>query len=83
MFSVGWGAPGGSGPLPNRRSPERGARGGRPRGQHDEWPQARAFRGQGQPRTLVELRGFEPLTPSMRTRCATGLRYSPEERRTG
>ncbi len=27
--------------------------------------------------TLVELRGFEPLTPSMRTRCATGLRYSP------
>jgi hypothetical protein len=37
----------------------------------------------GQPRdcswplTWVELRGFEPLTPSMRTRCATGLRYSP------
>jgi site-specific DNA recombinase len=28
--------------------------------------------------TLVELRGFEPLTPSMRTRCATGLRYSPK-----
>jgi hypothetical protein len=28
----------------------------------------------------VELRGFEPLTPSMRTRCATGLRYSPENR---
>jgi hypothetical protein len=27
----------------------------------------------------VELRGFEPLTPSMRTRCATGLRYSPED----
>jgi hypothetical protein len=27
---------------------------------------------------LVELRGFEPLTPSMRTRCATGLRYSPK-----
>jgi hypothetical protein len=26
---------------------------------------------------MVELRGFEPLTPSMRTRCATGLRYSP------
>ena len=26
----------------------------------------------------VELRGFEPLTPSMRTRCATGLRYSPK-----
>ena len=29
-------------------------------------------------RVCVELRGFEPLTPSMRTRCATGLRYSPE-----
>src|SRR5690349_2605933 len=29
-------------------------------------------------RISVELRGFEPLTPSMRTRCATGLRYSPE-----
>jgi hypothetical protein len=28
-------------------------------------------------RNWVELRGFEPLTPSMRTRCATGLRYSP------
>lgn len=26
---------------------------------------------------LVELRGFEPLTPSMRTRCATSLRHSP------
>jgi hypothetical protein len=25
----------------------------------------------------VELRGFEPLTPSMRTRCATGLRHNP------
>ncbi len=30
-------------------------------------------------RTLVELRGFEPLTPSMRTRCATGLRHSPRQ----
>ena len=28
--------------------------------------------------TLVELRGFEPLAPSMRTRCATGLRHSPQ-----
>ncbi len=27
----------------------------------------------------MELRGFEPLTPSLRTRCATGLRYSPDE----
>jgi hypothetical protein len=26
---------------------------------------------------VVELRGFEPLTPSLRTRCATGLRHSP------
>jgi site-specific DNA recombinase len=32
---------------------------------------------------LVELRGLEPLTPSMRTRCATRLRYSPLERRQG
>jgi site-specific DNA recombinase len=31
-------------------------------------------------RVMVELRGFEPLTPSMRTRCATGLRHSPENR---
>jgi hypothetical protein len=29
---------------------------------------------------MVELRGFEPLTPSMRTRCATRLRYSPHYR---
>jgi hypothetical protein len=29
--------------------------------------------------TLVELRGFEPLTPSMRTRCATSLRHSPAD----
>ena len=28
--------------------------------------------------TVVELRGFEPLAPSMRTRCATGLRHSPQ-----
>jgi site-specific DNA recombinase len=27
---------------------------------------------------MVELRGFEPLTPSMRTRCATRLRHSPK-----
>jgi hypothetical protein len=27
---------------------------------------------------MVELRGFEPLAPSMRTRCATGLRHSPQ-----
>ena len=26
----------------------------------------------------VEMRGFEPLTPSMRTKCATGLRYIPK-----
>ena len=35
-------------------------------------------RERNRPLTWVELRGFEPLTPSMRTRCATGLRYSPE-----
>ena len=26
---------------------------------------------------MVDPRGFEPLTPSMRTRCATGLRHGP------
>jgi hypothetical protein len=36
-----------------------------------------------EPRKHVELRGFEPLTPSMRTRCATGLRYSPRRGRPG
>ncbi len=25
----------------------------------------------------VELRGFEPLTPSLRTRCSAELSYSP------
>ena len=30
---------------------------------------------------MVELRGFEPLAPSMRTRCATGLRHSPKARK--
>ena len=29
---------------------------------------------------VVDLRGFEPLTPSMRTRCATGLRHRPLQR---
>ena len=28
----------------------------------------------------VDLRGFEPLAPSMRTRCATGLRHRPLQR---
>ena len=26
---------------------------------------------------MVELRGFEPLTPSLRTRCSARLSYSP------
>ena len=39
------------------------------------------FQDRNRPLTCVELRGFEPLTPSMRTRCATGLRYSPENLR--
>ena len=39
---------------------------------------ALCFEGQSASKAaMVELRGFEPLTPSMRTRCATGLRYSP------
>lgn len=29
----------------------------------------------------VDLWGFEPQTPSMRTRCATGLRYRPSQRK--
>jgi hypothetical protein len=49
----------------NRRPPERGVRGGRPRGWHDEWPLARAFRGQGPPRTLVGDTGIEPVTSSV------------------
>jgi site-specific DNA recombinase len=36
------------------------------------------FGGGSSKAAMVELRGFEPLTPSMRTRCATGLRHSPE-----
>lgn len=28
---------------------------------------------------LVGMRGFEPPTPSSRTKCATGLRYIPNE----
>lgn len=39
------------------------------------------FRDQGSNvTTLVDLRGFEPLAPSMRTRCATGLRHRPLQR---
>ena len=30
---------------------------------------------------LVELRGFEPLTPSLRTRCATSCATAPCDRR--
>jgi hypothetical protein len=46
-----------------------------------EWEYALQSEVEPEPLTCnfsVELRGFEPLTPSMRTRCATGLRYSPE-----
>ncbi len=30
---------------------------------------------------LVGMRGFEPPTPSSRTKCATGLRYIPNKAR--
>src|SRR4029079_1842008 len=30
-------------------------------------------------RRLVGAAGFEPATPSSQTRCATGLRYAPEQ----
>ena len=54
---------------PNRpESPTRRTRAGRPQRASDLVKQENQ---------RVELRGFEPLTPSMRTRCATGLRYSP------
>lgn len=33
-----------------------------------------------QERACVDLWGFEPQTPSMRTRCATGLRHRPLQR---
>jgi len=26
---------------------------------------------------LVEVRGFEPLTPAVRRQCSTGLSYTP------
>jgi hypothetical protein len=28
-------------------------------------------------RLLVEVRGFEPLTPAVRRQCSTGLSYTP------
>ncbi len=30
---------------------------------------------------LVELTGFEPVTPSLRTRCSAELSYSPRDGR--
>ena len=30
---------------------------------------------------MVEARGFEPLTPALRTRCSPGLSYAPTFRR--
>src|SRR5215831_3076202 len=32
-------------------------------------------------RNLIGVAGFEPATPSSRTRCATRLRYTPRRRR--
>jgi hypothetical protein len=34
-------------PPPDRNPPERGVRGGRPRGRHDEWPVPARFAGKG------------------------------------
>jgi hypothetical protein len=28
--------------------------------------------------SMVEVRGFEPLTPAVRRQCSTGLSYTPE-----
>ena len=30
--------------------------------------------------SMVEVRGFEPLTPAVRRQCSTGLSYTPRER---
>ena len=59
-------------------APHSGGSGARPSGDITRRPPV-LVRGQEAPKSLVELRGFEPLTPSMRTRCATGLRYRPKE----
>jgi hypothetical protein len=49
---------------------------------HDKAPAGSLLRGlqSAVARTAVDLRGFEPLTLSLRTRCATGLRYRPLRR---
>src|SRR5689334_10768743 len=48
----------------DRRRPERGARGGRPRGQHDEWPRSAPFADRGH-QSLVGATGIEPVTSSV------------------
>jgi hypothetical protein len=57
------------------------------------WGECRRASGHGKPSstwenvvkttTCVELRGFEPLTPSLRTRCSAELSYSPQWLRDG
>lgn len=38
-----------------------------------------ALTNQSRLKYLVGMRGFEPPTPSSRTKCATGLRYIPNK----
>ena len=62
-------------PLPRQT----GARGGAGLAGNQAGSLATALAGGSSSKTvMVELRGFEPLAPSMRTRCATGLRHSPK-----
>ena len=68
-------APGGAG----GGAPARGKRSAA--AQHDEGDPVRAFRGHESPIDFVELRGFEPLASSLRTKratnCATAPSWSP------
>jgi site-specific DNA recombinase len=73
-------AGGGSGPGPKQNTTLP------PEGKGGAWCLATALSGNQKASgsnglIVVELRGFEPLAPSMRTRCATGLRHSPNEKK--
>ena len=70
--SDGAGGAGGGAPARGKRSAA---------AQHDEGEALRAFRGHTSPIAFVELRGFEPLASSLRTKratnCATAPSWSP------
>src|SRR5690349_15979947 len=54
-----------------------GFRGLGPRSRHDEGDPARASREHRSPIALVELRGLEPLTPTLPVWCATSCATAP------